>query len=129
MGGQHLDQVAAAARSERQAVLHARGDLQVSRRTRHDCAAAAAAECKIRRPARACRAWVAYGEPSVLTLPDTLDPPARLAQQRGDLAIATAAVLPGNIGGETPRVVTTARDLGLRRAMLPERHTGATLGD
>ena len=70
-----------------------------------------------------------------LTLPDTLDPlvvdcPAR--QQRGDLAIAVAAVLPGkldNIGGETPLVVTTARDLALRRAMLPERGTGATLGD
>src|SRR5262249_22754935 len=63
-----------------------------------------------------------------LTLPDTLDPlvvdcPARLAQQRGDLAIAVAAVLPGkldNIGGETLLVVTTARDLALRRAMLPE---------
>jgi hypothetical protein len=26
-------------------------------------------------------------------------------------------------------VVTTARDLALRRAMLPERRTGATLGD
>jgi hypothetical protein len=72
-----------------------------------------------------------------LTLPDTLDPlvvdcPARLAQQRGDLAIAVAAVLPGkldNIGGETPLVVTTTRDLALRRAMLPERRTGATLGD
>jgi hypothetical protein len=72
-----------------------------------------------------------------LTLPDTLDPlvvncPARLAQQRGDLAIAIAAVLPGkldNIGGETPLVLTTARDLALRRAMLPERRTGATLGD
>src|SRR5262249_7547372 len=45
-----------------------------------------------------------------LTLPDTLDPlvvdcPARLAQQRGDLAIAIAAVWPGkldNSGGETP---------------------------
>src|SRR5262249_12487464 len=67
-----------------------------------------------------------------LTLPDTLDPlvvdcPAPLAQQRGDLAIAIAAVLPGkldNIGGETPLVVTTARDLALRRAMLPERRTG-----
>ena len=50
-----------------------------------------------------------------LALPDTLDPlvvdcPARLAQQRGDLAIAVAAVLPSkldNIGGETPLVVTT----------------------
>jgi hypothetical protein len=65
-----------------------------------------------------------------LALPDTLDPlvvdyPARLAQQRGDLAIAIAAVVPGkldNIGGETLLVVTAARDLALRRAMLPECH-------
>jgi hypothetical protein len=72
-----------------------------------------------------------------LALPDTLDPlvvdcPARLAQQRGDLAIAIAAVVPGkldNIGCETLLVVTAARDLALRRAMLPERRTGATLGD
>jgi len=66
-----------------------------------------------------------------LASPDALDPlvvdcPAR------DLAIAIAAVLPGkldNIGCETLLVVTTARDLALRRAMLPERRTGATLGD
>ena len=72
-----------------------------------------------------------------LTLPDTLDPlvvddPARLAQELGDFAIAIAAVLPGkldNIGCETLLVVTAARDLALRRAMLPERRTGATLGD
>ena len=72
-----------------------------------------------------------------LASPDTLDPlvvdcPARLAQQFGDLAVAIAAVLPGkldNIGGETLLVLTTARDLALRRAMLPERRTGATLGD
>src|SRR5262249_51321748 len=72
-----------------------------------------------------------------LALPDTLDPlvvdcPARLAQQFGDLAIAIAAVLPSkldNIGGETLLVLTTARDLALCRAMLPERRTGATLGD
>ena len=72
-----------------------------------------------------------------LALSDTLDPlvvdcPARLAQQRGDLAIAIAAVLPGkldNIGGEMLLVVTTARDLALRRARLPERRTSATLGD
>jgi hypothetical protein len=64
-----------------------------------------------------------------LASPDPLDPlvvdyPARLAQQFGDLAIAIAAVLPGkldNIGSETLLVVTTARDLALRRAMLPER--------
>jgi hypothetical protein len=72
-----------------------------------------------------------------LTLPDTLDPlvvdyPARLAQERGNLAVAIAAVLPGkldNIGCETLLVVTTARDLALRRAVLPERRTGAALGD
>src|SRR5262249_31544179 len=72
-----------------------------------------------------------------LALPDTLDPlvvdcPARLAQQFGDLAIAIAAVLPGkldNIGRETLFVLTTARELALCRAMLPERRTGATLGD
>jgi hypothetical protein len=72
-----------------------------------------------------------------LTLPDTLDPlvvddPARLAQELGDFAIAIAAVLPGkldNIGCETLLVVTAARELALRRAMLPERRTGATLGD
>jgi hypothetical protein len=40
--------------------------------------------------------------------------------------------LPGkldNIGGEMLLVLTTARDLALRRAMLPERRTGATLAD
>ena len=61
-----------------------------------------------------------------------VDCPARLAQQFCDLAIAIAAVLPGkldNIGGETLLVLTAARDLALRRAMLPERRTGATLGD
>ena len=77
------------------------------------------------------------GDLQPLALPNTLDPlvvdcPARLAQQFGDLAIAIAAVLPSkldNIGGETLVVLTTARDLALRRAMLPERRTGATLGD
>jgi hypothetical protein len=59
------------------------------------------------------------GDLQPLALPDTLDPlvvdcPARLAQQRGDLAIAIAAVLPGkldNIGGEMLLVVTTALDI------------------
>ena len=72
------------------------------------------------------------GDLEPLALPDTLDPlvvycPARLAQQFGDLAIAIAAV--DNIGGETLLVLTTARDLALCRAMLPERRTGATLGN
>src|SRR5262245_37611934 len=77
------------------------------------------------------------GDLQPLALPDTLDPlvvdcPARLAQQCGDLAIAITAVLPGkldNIGGETLLILTTARDLALRRAMLLEHRTGAMLGD
>jgi hypothetical protein len=77
------------------------------------------------------------GDLQPLASPDTLDPlvvdcPARLAQQFGDLAIAIAAVLPSkldNIGRQTLLVLTTARDLALRRAVLPERRTGATLGD
>jgi hypothetical protein len=40
--------------------------------------------------------------------------------------------LPGkldNVGRQTLLVITTARELALRRAMLPERRTGATLGN
>ena len=74
------------------------------------------------------------GDLQPLALPDMLDVdcPARLAQQFGDLAIAITAVLPSkldNIGGETLLALTTARDLALCRAMLPERRAGATLGD
>src|SRR4029434_2021986 len=77
------------------------------------------------------------GDLQPLALPDTLDPlvvdrPARLTQQFGDRAIAIAAVFSSkiaNIGGETLLVLTTARYLALYRAMLPERRTGATLGD
>src|SRR3984893_15464766 len=77
------------------------------------------------------------GDLQPLASPDALDPlvvdyPARLAQQPCDLAIAVAAVLLGkldNIGGETLLVLTAARDLALRRAMLSERRAGATLGD
>ena len=64
--------------------------------------------------------------------PVVVDYPARLAQQPCDLAIAVSAVLLGkldNIGRQTLLVLTAARDLALCRAMLPERRTGATLGD
>ena len=69
------------------------------------------------------------GDLQPLALPNTLDPlvvdcPARLAQQPCDLAIAVAAVLLGkldNIGRQTLLVLTAARDLALRRAMLSER--------
>jgi len=72
-----------------------------------------------------------------LASPDPLDPlvvdePARLLQQPGDLAIAVAAILPGKrdgIGGETFLVIAAPRHLALCRAVLPERRTGAALGD
>ena len=50
----------------------------------------------------------------------------------GDLAIAIAAVLPGQcdgVGGEPLFVFTAPRYLALRRAALSERRTGAALGD
>ena len=72
-----------------------------------------------------------------LAPPDPLDPlvvdqPAGSAQQLGDLAIAIAAILPGQLDdvGRQPRfVVATVRDLALRRAMLTERRTGTALGN
>ena len=77
------------------------------------------------------------GDLQPLASPDALDPlvvdcPARPAQQPSDLAIAVAAVLPGqldDIGREPLLIVPTARGFALRRAVLPERRTGATLGD
>jgi hypothetical protein len=72
-----------------------------------------------------------------LASPDPLDPfvvdePAGPAQQLGDLAIAIAAILPGqldDVGRQPLFIVTPLRDLALRRAMLAERRTGAALGD
>jgi len=77
------------------------------------------------------------GDLQPLASPDPLDPlvvdqPAGPTQQRGDLAIAVAAVLPGqldDVGGQPLFVVTAPRDLALRRTMLPERRTGTALGD
>ena len=77
------------------------------------------------------------GDLKPLASPDALDPlviddPARLAQQPCNLAIAVAAVSLGkldNIGLQALLVLTAARDLALRRAMLPERRAGATLGN
>ena len=72
-----------------------------------------------------------------LASPDPLDPlvvdePAGPAQQLGDLAIAVAAILPGqldDVGCQPLFIFTALRDLALRRAMLAERRTGAALGD
>ena len=77
------------------------------------------------------------GDLQPLPSPDPLDPlvvddPARLLQQPGDLAIAVAAVLPGQcdgVGGQPFLVISAPRYLALRRAVLPERRAGATLGD
>jgi hypothetical protein len=64
----------------------------------------------------------------------TLAPNAdlRLAQQGSNLAVAVAAILLGqlnHVGGQPRGVLSAPRDLALRRAMLPERRTNATLGD
>jgi hypothetical protein len=70
--------------------------------------------------------------------PDPLHPlvvhdPARgRAQQLGDLAVAVAAVPPGeldDVGGEPFLVVPAPRDLALRRALLAEGGAGTTLGN
>ena len=73
---------------------------------------------------------------SPLASPDPLDTlvvdePACSTQQLGDLAVAVASVLPSkldDVGAEPLLVVSTTRDLALRRAMLAERRAGATLG-
>jgi hypothetical protein len=73
-----------------------------------------------------------------LAAPDPLHPlvvdhPARgRAQQLGDLAVAVAAVPPGeldDVGRELFLVVPAPRDLALRRAVLAEGRAGAALGD
>jgi hypothetical protein len=72
-----------------------------------------------------------------LASPDPLDPlvvdqPAGPAQQLGDLAIAVAAILPGQfdeIGCQPRFIITALPDLALRRTMLAERRAGAALGD
>jgi hypothetical protein len=77
------------------------------------------------------------GDLQPLASPDPLDPlivdePAGPAQQRGDLAIAVAAILAGQLDGVGRQplfIVTALRYLTLRRAMLAERRTGAALGD
>ena len=78
-----------------------------------------------------------WGTFSPSRCPDPLDPrvadqPAGITQQRSDLAVAIAAVLPGQfdyVGRQPFRILSAPRDLTLRRAMLPERRTSAALGD
>ena len=94
----------------------------------------AAAGCTIPRPARACRAGGCLWGPSAPHVARSLDPlvvdyPARRARRPCDSLSGRSAGQARYIGCETVLVVTTARDLALRRAMLPQRQTGATLGD
>jgi hypothetical protein len=71
-----------------------------------------------------------------LASPDPLDPlvvdePAGPAQQLGDLAVAVAAIVSGQLDDVSDQplfIITALRDLALRRAMLAERRTGAALG-
>ena len=77
------------------------------------------------------------GDLQPLASPDPLDPlvvdqPAGPAQQLGDLAIAVAAILPGqldDVGRQPLFILTAPRDLALRRAMLAERRAGTALGN
>jgi hypothetical protein len=70
-------------------------------------------------------------------LPDPLNPlvvdqPAGSAQQRGNLAVAVATILPGQLDDIVRQpccILAAPRDLALRRAMLPERRTGTALGN
>ena len=72
-----------------------------------------------------------------LTPPDPFDPlvidqPARIPQQRRNLAVAVAAIETSefnDVGGQPLLVFRAPRHLALRRAMLSERRTSATLGD
>src|SRR5262249_16093602 len=71
------------------------------------------------------------------TPPDPLNPlivhqPAGVPQQRRDLPIAIASVMTGkldDVGRQPLLVVAALRRLALRRTVLAERRTGATLGD
>lgn len=72
-----------------------------------------------------------------LAPPQPLDPlvvhqPTRISQHRCNLAIAIAAISPGQfdqIGYQAVFIVAAPRDFALGRAMLAERRTGAALGD
>jgi len=64
--------------------------------------------------------------------PLVIDQPARIPQQRRDLAVAIAAIETGefnDVGGQPLLVFRAPRHLTLRRAMLAERRTSAALGD
>jgi hypothetical protein len=56
-------------------------------------------------------------------------PPGAAVRRSCDSHCGRIAEQARYIGGETLLVLTTARDLALCRAMLPERRAGATLGD
>jgi hypothetical protein len=64
--------------------------------------------------------------------PLVVHPPTRISQHRCNLAIAIAAIAPGQfdqIGYQAVFMLTAPRDSALCRAMLAERRTGAALGD
>ena len=81
--------------------------------------------------------WLLSGNLQSLAPPQPLHPlvvdlPACIPQQRGDLAIAVAAILTrkfDQIGHQAVFVFPAPRQLALCRAILAERRTGATLGD
>src|SRR5262249_29292682 len=90
--GEYVDHLELAADADRQTFVgelvehvedpvlayHRGCDPPRSHRTRHDCAAPAAAGCKIRWSARACRAWAAYEGPSTPRVARYARPACRL---------------------------------------------------
>ncbi len=77
------------------------------------------------------------GDLQPLASPDPLDPlvidqPAGPPQQLGNLAVAVAPILPGQLDHVLRQpccILAAPRDLALRRAVLPERRTGTALGN
>src|SRR5204863_8175239 len=85
---------------------------------------------------QACALGLPGGDLQPLASPDPLDPlvvdqPAGPPQQLGDLAIAVAAILPGqldDVGCQPLFILTATRHLTLRRAMTPECCSGGVPG-
>jgi hypothetical protein len=86
---------------------------------------------------RRCALRLPGGDLQPLASPNPLDPlvvdqPAGPAQQLRNLAIAIAAISPGqldDVGRQPLFILTAPRDLALRQAMLPKRRTGTALGN
>jgi hypothetical protein len=101
------------------------------------CGAPEHARPRRARSVKGALVWAVCGDLQPLPIPGALDPsvadrPTRLVQQSCNLAIAVAAIVAGqrnDVGRQPFAILTAPRDLALRRAVLPERRTGAALGN